>query len=134
MSSTRQSWETFLRQPEDLKLLAGGGEVALVIRDLTPGRRKYEMRHVVAVLSRDPKNMAALDELRVRTVVGILLPDRWSMRIVCELPVEIPGTPYKDFFESLRAAAAAVWRRSPRPEHRRGEQGAKRRFEAATDT
>jgi len=107
VSSNRQSWETFLRQPEDLELLAGGGEVALVIRDLTPGRRKYEMRHVVAVLTRDPKDMASMEELRVRTVVGVLLPERWGMRIVRELPVEIPGTPYKDFFESLRAAAAA---------------------------
>ena len=105
-SAERKVWETFLRQPGDLDLLSSGGEVALVIRDLTPGRRKYEMRHVVARLSRDPGGLETLDQLRVRTVVGVLLPERWAIRIVRDLPVEIPGVPYKHFFESLRAAAA----------------------------
>lgn len=101
----KKIWETFLRQPEDVDLLQDGAEVPLVIRDLTPGRRKYQMKHVVAALSRDSRAMAHLDELRVRTVVGVLLPEVWGMRIVRELPVELPGTPYRHFFESLRSAA-----------------------------
>jgi hypothetical protein len=100
-----QIWETFLRQPEDLERLRDGAEVPLVVRDLTPGRRKYQLKHVVAVLSRHSRATAHLDELRVRTVVGVLLPEVWSMRIVRELPVELPGTPYRHFFESLRSAA-----------------------------
>jgi hypothetical protein len=102
----KQTWETFLRQPDDLRMLQEGAEVPLVIRDLSPGRRKYTMKHVVAALSRDPRAMASLDELRVRTVVGVLLPEVWGMRIVRELPVELPGTPYRHFFESLRSAAS----------------------------
>jgi hypothetical protein len=105
-STAKKVWETFLRQPEDLAALAEGAEVPLVIRDLTPGRHKYEMHHVVAALSRDA-TQPGFDELRVRTVVGVLLPETWGMRIVRELPIELPGPPYRHFYESLKAAAAA---------------------------
>jgi hypothetical protein len=104
-STTKKTWETFLRTADDLGALQTRAEVPLALRDLTPGRTKYRMRHVVAEVSSDPE-AAGVDELRVRTVVGVLLPQRWGIRIVRELPVEIPGTPYRHFFEALRAAAA----------------------------
>lgn len=92
-------WETFLRLPHDLKESV---EIPLVLRDLSPGKKKYRMRHVVAVVTRKPEE--GMDVLCVRTVVGVLLPDIWGVRIVRELPIEMPGRPYKDFYASLMAA------------------------------
>lgn len=103
MASTneRKSWETFVRRPGDIK---EGVEIALVLRDLTPGRKKYGMRHVVATVTRQA-DLPGTDELQVRTVVGVLLPERWSIKILRDLPVEIPGKPYQDFFAALKDAA-----------------------------
>ncbi len=105
MASTteRKIWETFVRRPGELK---EGVEIPLVLRDLGPGRRKYRMRHVMAVVSLRPDEDSDMDELRVRTVVGVLLPESWRVKITKELPVEIPGEPYRDFYEALKSAAA----------------------------
>ncbi len=98
----RRIWETFVRRPGDLK---EGVETPMVLRDLRPGRKKYQMRHVVAVVSRQTSEAAGLDELRIRTVVGVLLPETYAINILRDLPMEIPGTPYRDFYEALRRAA-----------------------------
>lgn len=96
-------WETFLRRPGDLK---EGVEVPLVLRDLNPGRKKYALRHVLAIVSPKPQENAQVDELRVRTVVGVELPGPWGVRILKELPIELPGKPYQDFFQALKAWVA----------------------------
>lgn len=101
----KQIWETFVRRPDDLK---DGVEMPMVVRDLTPGREKYRMRHVVAVASRNPEAAASMDLLRVRTVVGLLLDETWGVRILRELPTELPGRPYHDFYEALRNAATGT--------------------------
>ena len=98
----QQVWETFLRRPGDL---TEGVETPMVLRDLTPGKKKYRLRHVVAILSRHPGRTTSMDELRVRTVVGVLLPETWGVRILRELPTELPGRPYHDFYQALRMAA-----------------------------
>ena len=97
LKTEQQTWETFVRRPGDLK---EGEEAPMVLRDLSPGKKKYQMRHVVALLRRDP--LESDDLLRVRTVVGVLLPEVWSVRIVRDLPVELPGRPYHDFYDALR--------------------------------
>ncbi len=99
-----QVWETFLRRPGDLR---EGVEMPLALRDLTPGKKKYQMRHVVAVVSRKADELASMDRLRIRTVVGVLLPDTWGVRIIRDLPVELPGRPYHDFYEALAKAASS---------------------------
>lgn len=99
----RKIWETFVRRPGELK---EGVAIPLVLRDLTPGRRKYRMRHVLAVLSREADDLSQMDELRVRTVVGVLLQESWGVKIIKQLPDEIPGKPYGDFYEALKSAAA----------------------------
>lgn len=103
MASTneRKSWETFVRRPGELK---EGAELPLVLRDLNPGRKKYQMRHVVAKVSRKPEELAQMDRLQVRTVVGVLLPESWGVKILRDLPIELPGEPYHDFFTALRNA------------------------------
>ena len=99
----RKTWETFLRRPDDLK---EGVEIPLVLRDLNPGRQKYGMRHVLAIVSRKPEDLRQMDKLQVRTVVGVLLPEQWGVKILRDLPIELPGKPYHDFFEALRTAAS----------------------------
>jgi len=101
LANKRRLWETFLRRPGDLR---EGVEIPLVLRDLNPGRKKYGMRHVVAIINRQA-DAPDSDELQVRTVVGVLLPERWSIKILRDLPIELPGKPYQDFFKALGAAA-----------------------------
>lgn len=100
----RKSWETFLRRPGDLKEAI---EMPMVLRDLTPGKKKYQMRHVVAVVSRKPEDIAYMDLLKIRTVVGLLLPETWGVKIVRDLPAQLPGRPYHDFYDALRKAAVS---------------------------
>ncbi len=100
--SKKQIWETFVRRPGDLK---EGVETPMVLRDLRPGRKKYQLRHVVAVISRQAPESAGLDELRVRTVVGVLLSEIYAIKILHDLPMEIPGKPYHDFYDALKRAA-----------------------------
>ncbi|HXG52007.1 MAG TPA: hypothetical protein VNN77_11450 [candidate division Zixibacteria bacterium] len=100
--SEERVWETFVRRPGDLK---EGEATPMVLRDLTPGRTKYSMRHVVAVVAREGAGAGFKDRLRVRTVVGVELPESWRIEILRELPIELPGRPYHDFYEALKAAA-----------------------------
>lgn len=100
LKTERQVWETFVRRPGDLK---EGEEVPMVLRDLTPGKKKYQMRHVIATVHRDTQD--ATDLLRVRTVVGVLLAGTWGIEITRELPIELSGMPYHDFYQALKVAA-----------------------------
>ncbi len=95
-------WETFVRGPEHLRENA---EIPLIIRDLAPGRRKYLMRHVVAVISRDAESLSGGETLWVRTTVGVRLERPWAIKIVRELPLELPGAPYRDVYEALKKSA-----------------------------
>lgn len=98
-SSEPQVWDTFVRKPGDLKL---GVEVPLVLRDLKSGRTKYGIRHVVGVVHEGER---LGDKLVVRTVVGLVVPKTYTVDIKRELAQEIPGTPYRDFYQALAQAA-----------------------------
>lgn len=98
-SSEPQVWDTFVRKPG---ALAPGTEVPLVLRDLKPGRTKYGIRHVVGVVH---EGKGAGDRLVVRTVVGVVVPTTYTVEIKREMPQEIPGTPYRDFYQALARAA-----------------------------
>jgi len=97
-SSERQVWDTFVRKPGDLKL---GDEGPLVLRDLKAGRTKYGLRHVVGVVH---EGEGPGDRLLVRTVVGLVVPKTYTVEIKQVMPQEIPGTPYRDFFQALAKA------------------------------
>jgi len=101
MASSNEShvWDTFVRKPGDLEL---NTEVPLVLRDLKPGRTKYGIRHVVGIVR---EGDGPGDRLLVRTVVGVPLPDRYVVEIRRELPQEVPGTPYRDFYQALARTA-----------------------------
>ena len=101
MQDTRRAFETFVRSAGEL---TEGTPIPLVLVDLAPGPRKYALRHVVAVIDRRPDAFPDGDIVWVRTPVGVRLPSPYAMRIVRELPAELPGTPYHDVFEALRQA------------------------------
>ena len=94
------AWDTFVRRPGDVRC---GVETPLVLRDLRPGRGKYGLRHVVGIVH---EGGGPGDALTVRTVVGVVLPGSYTVEIVREMPQEIAGTPYRDFYAALERAAA----------------------------
>lgn len=98
-SSEAAAWDTFVRRPVDIRC---GAEVPMVLRDLRPGRSKYGLRHVVGVVH---ENTGPGDKLLVRTVVGVELPEAYTVEIVRDLPQEIAGVPYRDFYAALQRAA-----------------------------
>ncbi len=98
----QQVWEPFIRSPAELQ---EGAEIPLIIRDLTPGRRKYQLRHVVALVSRQPAAPGQGATLWIRTTVGVQLDQPWTIKILRELPLELPGQPYRNVYEALKKAA-----------------------------
>ena len=102
MPETKRDWETFVRSPDQLE---EGVPIPLFLVDLAPGPRKYSLRHAVVVIDRRQGALADGDVLWVRTPVGVKLSTPYAMRIVRELPSELPGVGYRDAFEALRAAA-----------------------------
>jgi hypothetical protein len=92
-----KEYETFVR---DSAQILSGREVALALRDLTPGKKKYRGINVRAVVSRPPKKGAPT--LWIRSVVGVKESQPASVHIVEELPEALMATPYTDFFEVLK--------------------------------
>lgn len=103
-----EAYETFIRDDADL---AEGRETVLVLRNLRPGRRKYLGRNVVGVVTRTPDPSGESYPLRVRSMVGNLIPGEWYVRIVEALPQRVPGAPYSSAFDALQRA----WGDRPRP-------------------
>ncbi len=80
---------------EDMqKELVEGQEILLTIKDLTPGRRKYENRVVKAIVSGSPDQLPGSDILRVRSWTGVLYPQRWAIRILEQVGEVLPGIPH----------------------------------------
>ncbi len=77
---------TFVRSPGDLK----EGRMRLFIRDLTPGKRKYNAQHVLANLSRQEGPA----ELLVRTGTGTEHQETWFIEILETLDNFVHGRPY----------------------------------------
>ena len=96
----RKEYLTWVRE---LKDLPEGEEIQLTIRDLSPGRRKYEARNVKAILFSSHESLPKGDLLRFRSPVGALLPDTWFIKITEDLPEYLPGTPYHEVISQERA-------------------------------
>lgn len=94
-----KEYETFVR---DRARLLNGRKVALCLRDLTPGRKKYKGINVLAVVSSPAR--PGEDRLWIRSVVGIKDPEPYSVRIVEQLPEVFKAAPYTSFFAALEKA------------------------------
>ena len=79
--------------------LPKGEEIELVIRDLTPGRQKYDAHIVKAIASSSDRELPDSDILWLRSAVGILWPTPRSIKIRKELDEFIPGRPWAEVFE-----------------------------------
>ncbi len=80
---------------EDMKKeLVEGRELLLTIKDLTPGKRKYENRVVKAIVSSSPDKLPGSDILRVRSWTGVLYPQPWAIKIVEEAGEVLQGIPH----------------------------------------
>ncbi len=88
-AGTRKQWMAWIDNLDEIK---GPKEITVTIRDLTPGRHKYESRNVQAIVS--PSPLPDGDLLWARYGNGRLVPQPWSIKIVKELPEFFPGRPY----------------------------------------
>ena len=102
MEEKKRVWEAFVRSRDQLK---EGVPIPLILVDLAPGPRKYSLRHAIVVIDRRQDALSECDVLWVRTPVGVRLSTPYAMRVVRELPSELPGVGYRDAFEALRVAA-----------------------------
>ena len=92
-----KEWQTFVRKFEDMK----EGEVELFIKDLTPGPRKYDTRHVRAKVARSKTTLPDGEILWIRSESGIRAPEPFYMIINEELPEWIEGKPWENVFDAL---------------------------------
>jgi hypothetical protein len=80
---------------KSLEDLEEGKEIELVVKDLTPGRYKYESRYVRAKVG-SPEKLPGADTLWVRFRQGVLHPKKWAIKITKELG-ELPRQPSTQF-------------------------------------
>ncbi len=97
----KKEFETFVRHIEDIEDIQQEG-IPLIIRELTPGRRKYGAIHVMARVSWDPNKFPDWDILWVRSTVGNKHPSPCALNIVSVLPDLIPGLPFEDAYAALK--------------------------------
>lgn len=95
-------YETFVR---DAGAVLSGRPVVLVLRDLSPGKKKYRGLNVRAVVSRPPAPGEPV--LWLRSIVGIRDPQPCGVRIVETLPDTFEAEPYSDLFEAMKRVGAA---------------------------
>ena len=90
-----KEWQTVVRKFEDLK----EGEVELFIKDLTPGPRKYDTKHVRAKVAMSKGALPDGDLLRIRSESGVTALEPWYIRILEELPGWVPGKPWENVLD-----------------------------------
>lgn len=93
----KREYLTFVRQFKDLR----EGKLELFIKDLTPGPRKYDTKHVLAEISSHPERMPDGDVLQIRSESGVLHARPWGIKILEELPESVPGQPWEDVFKAI---------------------------------
>jgi hypothetical protein len=94
----KKEWQTFVRRYDDLE----EGEMTLFIKDLTPGPRKYDTKHVRAVVKKRKQSLPNGETLYIRSESGERATKPWSIKILEELPPWVPGRPWEDVFEALK--------------------------------
>jgi hypothetical protein len=87
-----KEWQTFVRKFDDMK----EGEAELFIKDLTPGPRKYDTRHVIAQVAKKKDALPGGDTLWLRSEAGFIAPEPWYIKVLDELPETVPGGPHED--------------------------------------
>ena len=92
-----KEWQTFVRRFSDMK----EGRRELFIKDLTPGKTKYDTKHVIGVISKSNTGLKDANILWLRGESGEKAQDPWYISIEQELEEWVPGKPYEDVLEAL---------------------------------
>lgn len=95
-----KEWQTFVRKFDDMK----EGEVELFIKDLTPGPRKYDTKHVRARVARSKAALPDGDTLWVRSESGSTATEPWCIEIIEEMPEWVSGRPWENVFDAIGRA------------------------------
>jgi hypothetical protein len=98
--ATEAGYETFVRDPREMH---PDRDLALVLRELAPGRRKYLAQNVIARVVCADTRPPGFAPLRMRTAVGNVVPGPWWVRVQTVLPARLPGAPYTSVFDALDA-------------------------------
>jgi hypothetical protein len=91
LSRKGKEYLTFLESPEKLPL---GEPVAVFIKDLSPGRRKYNNRLVRAIICREYEPLTGNDRLILSSLSGKRHAENLTIKIIEELGEYVRGTPY----------------------------------------
>lgn len=83
-SVEKSKFDCFVDDPDQLR---EGMELELVIRNLTPGRRKYQSRYVRAIIASSSSSFPDSDTLLVRykNPSGQIHNKQWFFKVVEEL-------------------------------------------------
>lgn len=95
-----KEWQTFVRRFDDMK----EGEVELFIKDLTPGPRKYDTKHVRAHVARSKADLPRGEVLWLRSESGSTGPEPWYIEIIEEMPEWVPGRPWENVYDAIERA------------------------------
>lgn len=87
----KKEYLTFVDRKESL---TEGKEIELLIKDLTPGRTKYDSRYVRAIVHHNPLKIPDGEVLWIRGLIGLLYPKPYAIKIVKEVG-EFPSIPLK---------------------------------------
>ena len=77
-----KEYDTFV---DSLDELSQGQECRITIRDLAPGRHKYNSLYVRALVSSSAEQLPGGDTLWIRFPLGALHPQPWNIKIIEEL-------------------------------------------------
>ncbi len=81
----KKEYDTFVLRNEELP---DGQECQIAIRDLTPGKRKYESFSVKAFISSSAEQLPEGDRLWIRTDLGRLEKAPWKIKIIERLEAQ----------------------------------------------
>ena len=96
-----KEWQTFVRKYDDMK----EGEIEIFIKDLTPGPRKYDTKHVKAKVAKSKQALPDGDLLWIRSESGLRAPEPWHIRILKELPPSVHGRPWENIFDAIEKSS-----------------------------
>ncbi len=77
-----KEYDTFVNSLDELP---DGEECRIVVRDLAPGRHKYNSIYVRALVSSSTEKVPEADTLWVRSELGRLYPQPWKIKVIEQL-------------------------------------------------
>ncbi len=92
-----REWQTFVRKFDDMK----EGQVELFIKNLNPGPRKYDTKHVRARVMKTKQGLPDGDVLWIRSESGLRAPEPWYIEILEELQEWVPGKPWQNVLDVI---------------------------------